>query len=153
VAWPEFIARGYLRKLLRAYDGEIGPVVSPAVVEPRLALLTSCGIHRRTDRPFDIHGPEGDPSFRSVRWGDEPADWVISHPHFDPARLRGDFELALPRAAVDDLCTEGHVESVHPEIPTFMGFCRDLRAFVDGAAGVARELSEAAVNGALLTPC
>ncbi len=154
MAWPEFFARGYLRKLLRPFPELSTPMGSGAApAEPTLALLTSCGVHRQDDDSFDVTAPDGDPSFRSVSWGDRDEQWTISHPHFDHADLESDFELALPRRAVESWVAQRRLATPYREIPTFMGFSRDLETFVANAAAVAERLASDGVQAALLTPC
>lgn len=44
----------------------------------RIALITSSGLIRKSDRPFDLSNPHGDPSFRVIPSDTDPAELTLS---------------------------------------------------------------------------
>ncbi|MCA8961478.1 MAG: hypothetical protein KDC38_13230 [Planctomycetes bacterium] len=153
MAWPEFVARGYLRKLMRQI-APMEPIPSAGVAKPeRLVLVTSCGVHLRTDVPFDVASETGDSSWREFPWIATPAELAISHPHYDHGLVTSDWETALPRRILEGLVIAGRLRGLHDRVASFMGFVTRLDEFRAGAACVASELRRAEVDAALLTPC
>ena len=149
------MVRGYLRKILRPIRARLTELPFAEVGDSplTLALLSSCGVHRDDDTPFDL-SRRGDPSFRRVAVGTDPARLTVTHGHYDESGVRADFELAFPVEAVQTLVAEGQVAALHPTLYSFRGFFHDVVDFMDvHAREVAEELREADVNGALITPC
>src|SRR5262245_5257197 len=49
----------------------------------RAAIITTGGVHRKTDRPFDMTNPDGDPSFREVPATAAATELTITHDYYD----------------------------------------------------------------------
>src|SRR5207247_8639197 len=80
--------------------------------EARIGLLTSAGLYVRGSQPgFDVEreraNPEwGDPGWRLIPAGVEPADIAVAHLHISDEDLLADPEIALPARLLDQLVDE-----------------------------------------------
>ena len=121
----------------------------------RVALVTTGGVHRKTDQPFDMQDPDGDPTYREVPLDTHRGDLTITDDYYNHADAREDLNLVLPVERLRTLEQQGAVGEVHPVATSFMGH-------IDGAhldtlrkktaPEVARRLRNAEVDYALLVP-
>jgi D-proline reductase (dithiol) PrdB len=117
----------------------------------RLALVTTAGLHRRGDRPFE----PGDQSYRVIRSATPTAEIVQSHTSigFDRTAIMRDINVSFPIDRVRELVAAGELGALAPSCYSFMGALRDvghLEAVT--APEVARRLREEGVDIALITP-
>ncbi len=123
--------------------------------QARVALVTTGGVHRRSDRPFDMDDPNGDPSFREIPVEASREEIVITHDYYDHTDADQDLNLVLPLDRLAELVEQGAVGGLHSPAYSFMGH-------IDGphvntlvrqtAPEVARRLQRAGVDYALLVP-
>ena len=117
----------------------------------RLAIVTTAGVHRRSDRPF---GP-GDQGYRVIPSDTPAAEIIQSHTSlgFDRAAIMRDLDVSFPIRRVLELVERGELGAAVPNHYSFMGAQRDL-VRLEGETGpeVGRRLREEGVNAALITP-
>lgn len=124
--------------------------LSKPLAQCRVALVTSCGVHLKTDPPF---GP-ADASFRELPADLRPEEVAIAHPHYDHHAAETDLNVVFPLERLKALAAEGLIGSVAPRHYGFMGGLPDLAPVVDTyGPEVARRLKADAVDIVLLTPC
>jgi D-proline reductase (dithiol) PrdB len=145
------------------FPGEEEPVWAPfekRLQDSRIALLTSAGLYLKKTQPsFDVESeranPEwGDPTWRSIPSGAQPADLAVAHLHINDEDLLSDPEIALPANLLEQLAAERIIGSATPEHLSVMGYQeRSLAGWRDKTAPelVAR-LSEQAADGLILAP-
>ena len=93
------------------FPGEEDPVWAPfakRLAGARIALLTSAGMHLRSDPGFDLDGERarpdwGDPGWRLIPAGAQPGDLAVSHLHINDEDLLADPEIALPMRGLAEL--------------------------------------------------
>jgi D-proline reductase (dithiol) PrdB len=95
----------------------LGRPVGQAVI----ALVTTAGVHRRRDPPFDMDDPDGDPSFRVVPVDTPAAELTITHKYYDHSAADRDLNVVLPIDRLRELATQGEVGGVAPYAYSFMG--------------------------------
>ena len=120
-----------------------------------LALVTTGGVHRCEDAPFDMKDPDGDPSFREVPVNTGREQLEITHDYYDHAHAREDINLVFPVDRLRALDTHDAVGRVHPVAYSFMGHIdgRHLKTLRQKSArAVASRLRDAGVDYALLVP-
>lgn len=125
------------------------------VVESRLALVTSAGLHLPSQDPFDASIPGGDPSFRVIPSGADPSSLVESQQSrsFSHAGIRRDPNLALPIDRARELVRRRRIGSLAPRHLSFMGsITAPGRLRRDTAPRAASLLLEDAADIALLVP-
>ncbi len=111
MAWPTWLVKAYLKRLYRRVQPRLDAVqLAVPGATPRLALITSCGVHRKSDPPFDIQNRRGDPSFREIGVDDSPDSWTVTHGHYDNSGVLRDYGICLPIQAVRYLVEQGELD-------------------------------------------
>ncbi len=95
--------------------------MSKPLSDCRISLVTTGGLHLKTDQPFDMDDPQGDPTFRVIPANARQADLAITHNYYDHADADRDFNLLLPLDRVRELALAGHLAGVTPSHYSFMG--------------------------------
>ncbi len=126
-----------------------------ALREARVALVTTGGVHLRSQPPFDMRDPDGDPTFREIPTGAPREELTITHDYYDHADADRDLNLVLPRDRLRELVEHTAVGALHSPAYAFMGHIdgRHVEALVRRhAPEVARRLRNGGVHYALLVP-
>lgn len=121
----------------------------------RVALVTTAGVHRRDQEPFDMHDREGDPSFRVIPSHSPAAELMITHDYYDHRPADRDLNVVFPWQRLAELAREGVIGEVAPRHYGFMGHLlgRHLATLVEVTAPeAARRLGAQGVDAVLLTP-
>ena len=87
----------------------------------RVAVVTTAGVHHRSQSPFDMRDPEGDPSFRILQADRIGTDYRITHDYYDHADADRDFNIVMPLDRIRELVEAGHLGSLTPTHYSFMG--------------------------------
>ncbi|MFZ0521102.1 MAG: hypothetical protein WAL95_08775 [Candidatus Acidiferrales bacterium] len=85
----------------------------------RLTLVSSCGVHLKTDQPLDVCHPFGDFRFMRVPSIAKDDDLIIhqlKYPH-DDADV--DINVIFPIERLQELCQEGRLGSLTPNFLQF----------------------------------
>lgn len=95
--------------------------------ECRVAMISSAGISRKADPPFDMDGERenpwwGDPSHREIERDATSADIAVNHLHIDTQYIEKDINCALPLQRLRQLETEGVIQSSAPTHYSIMGY-------------------------------
>jgi D-proline reductase (dithiol) PrdB len=121
----------------------------------RLALITTGGVHLRSQVPFDMRDPAGDPSFREIPSATLPMDLTITHNYYDHVDADKDVNIVLPIERVKDLKRAGDVGDVNHRHFSFMGHIMEPHTATlikETAPQVARALKADEVDIVILTP-
>ena len=117
----------------------------------RVAIVTTAGLHRRSDRPF---GP-GEQTARAIP-ADTPASEIVqSHTSlgFDRAPIMRDLNVTFPIDRLRDLVSRGALGGLPPNNYSVMGALRDTaRIEVETGPDLGRRLSDEGVDAVLITP-
>ncbi len=130
------------------------PVVKP-LAEMTVALITTAGVHLKTDTPFDMNNKSGDGSFRVIHSGVSPGDLAITHDYYDHTDADSDINIVFPLERLRELTTDGIVGGVAKRHYGFMGHIENeqIEKLVrESAPEVARLLKEDGVDAVLITP-
>ena len=87
----------------------------------RAAIVTTGGVHRTDDRPFDMTNPDGDPSFRVIPAAAGIGDLTITHDYYDHRDAGRDLNLVFPLERFRELAQEGALGGVVGSHFSFMG--------------------------------
>ena len=142
------------RRVIESHAVPWTPVGKP-VREAVVALVTTAGVHRRADPPFDMTDPDGDPSFRVVPVDTPRAEVMITHKYYDHSAADRDLNVVLPVDRLCELAAAGQVGGVAPRMYSFMGHVDGghLRTLMDATAPeVARRLRADGAEAVVLTP-
>jgi D-proline reductase (dithiol) PrdB len=121
----------------------------------RLALITTGGVHLRSQTPFNMADPAGDPTFREIPANTSPNDLSITHNYYDHADADKDINIVLPIERVQDLKKFGEIGDINARHFSFMGHIKQhhIDTLVNNTAPkVAEALSLDGVDIAILTP-
>ena len=130
------------------------PVTKP-LAEATLALVTTGGLHLRTQPPFDMADPDGDPSFREIPLDADPGDLTITHDYYDHTDAEKDLNLVFPAERLREAVAAGAAGRLHGVGFSFMGHIDGAHVETlrqESAPEVARRLAGAGVDYALLVP-
>ena len=124
----------------------------------RVALVSTAGIARNDDRPFDQEGERrnpwwGDPTFRRISLGTTEKDIRIYHLHIDPRFGEADLDVVLPMRRLAELAGEGVVGRPAPTHYSTMGYILEPTELVETTApAIAACMRDERVDAALLVP-
>jgi D-proline reductase (dithiol) PrdB len=87
----------------------------------RVCLVTTGGLHLKSDVPFNMEDPDGDPSFRAIPATTTRDDLTITHDYYDHADADRDFNIVMPLDRIRELVAAGHLGGLTPTHYSFMG--------------------------------
>jgi len=127
--------------------------LSKPLSQSRVTLISSCGVHLKSDRPMNVCHPFGDFTFRRVPSGAQQSDLIIhqlKYPH-DDADL--DINVIFPIERLQELVAEEVIGGLTGNFFSFIGYNMDPERFEQTvAAGIADAVEEEHADVALLAP-
>jgi D-proline reductase (dithiol) PrdB len=87
----------------------------------RVCLITTGGLHLKTDQAFNMDDPKGDPTFRVIPANVKQDDLTITHNYYNHSDADRDFNILLPLDRVRELVAAGHLRGLTPSHYSFMG--------------------------------
>jgi D-proline reductase (dithiol) PrdB len=139
----------------RSLDWRPGARLSGPLRESKLALITTAGLHRSGQRPFDRSVRGGDCGFREISAGVNVRELKISHRStaFDRSGARKDRNLILPLDRFRELVERGELGALNYRHFSFMGaITAPGRLISKTAPAVAGLLREDDVDAVFLVP-
>jgi D-proline reductase (dithiol) PrdB len=139
--------------MLSVQVNEGAPFTRPArpLAACRLAIVTTAGLHRRSDRPF---GP-GEQTYRVLPVDTPAAEIIQSHTSlgFDRVPIMRDLNVSFPIDRLRELVARGELGGLGPSNYSFMGAQREVvRIERETGPEVGRRLRDEGVDLALITP-
>lgn len=123
--------------------------------DSRIALLTTAGVHLRSQPPYDMEDKEGDPTFREIPAGTSIDNLMITHNYYVHKDADQDINVVFPIERLRELETESVIGGVAPRHFSFMGHIlgRHIKTLVNRTGPeVARTLKADGVDAVFLTP-
>ena len=130
------------------------PLRTP-LVDCRVAIVSTAGVHLRTRTPFDMLNPLGDPTFRDIPATVSPEDLTITHDYYDHRDADRDVNIVFPWQRLQELHQQGAIGAISPIHLGFMGHIDgELIATLQQrtAPDAAKRLVQHQVDVALLFP-
>lgn len=121
----------------------------------RLALVTTAGVHLKSELPFDMADSTGDPTFRVVPESSAREQVTITHNYYDHKDADQDLNIVFPLDRLRELVAEGRLGSLAARHYGFMGhiqenhFPRFVNEEIPRAAAM---MKQDKVDVALITP-
>jgi D-proline reductase (dithiol) PrdB len=152
------------RQVMKAWAAREKPGVIPftpltkPLAESTIALVSTAGVARNDDRPFDQEHERrdpwwGDPSFRVIPLGTTERDVRLYHMHIDPRFGEADLDVVLPMRRLTELARDrivGRPASTHFSI---MGYILEPAVLVEKTApAIAERMRRDGVDAAALVP-
>lgn len=129
--------------------------VRKPLAKARIALVTTAGVHLRTQLPFDMENPDGDPTYREIPNTVDTTQLMITHKYYDHTDADADLNVVFPLAHFRDLVTKQIIGSLAPRHFGFMGHIdKELITTLNkrSALEVATKLRADGVDFVFLTP-
>ena len=129
--------------------------VNKLLVDCKVAIVTTAGVHHRNQKPFDMNDPKGDPSFRVIDSRRPISDLMITHDYYNHSDAEKDINIIFPIQRLWDLEKKGIIGKTAEKHYGFMGHILDphIRTLINQTAPrVSDELKKDAVDIVLLTP-
>lgn len=126
--------------------------------QARVALVSSAGISRIEDAPFDQEGERGnpwwgDPTHRVIPRETETGQVRIGHLHIDPRPALEDLDCVLPLRRLDELVEAGVVGASAPSHYSVMGYIlKPQQLLEETVPRIAESMKREQVDLALLAP-
>lgn len=152
------------RQVMKAWAAREQPGVVPftplskPLAECTVALISTAGISRHDDRPFDQDGERrnpwwGDPSFREIPVGTTERDVRLYHLHIDPRFGEADLDVVLPMRRLAELAQERFVGRSANRHYSVMGYILDATVLIGQTApAIVERMRADAVDAAALVP-
>ena len=152
--WGPMIQRAHKHAVLNVRNERLSwtPLRKP-LAECTVALVTSGGVHLRTQAPFDVYDEKGDWSSREIPGDAATADLTVTHTHYATDDALQDPNVMLPLDRLRELAAEGAIGRVSSLHFGFMGWIPDPGLLIAATApAAARALRERGVDAVVLTP-
>jgi D-proline reductase (dithiol) PrdB len=126
--------------------------------ECRVALISTAGVARRDDRPFDQDGERrnpwwGDPSFRTIPHGTTERDVRLHHLHIDTRLGEADLDVVLPMRRLEELADEGLVGRPARTHYSVMGYILDPTELLERTVpAIAERLAAEGIHAVAMAP-
>ena len=154
------IERDYIRNLILpdfewisySAPSRINPLPKP-IREARIAMVTTCGVHRQEDPPFNLKSRTGDPTYREIPHDAALNALRLSHVGYNTHRVSEDINCVFPLERLRELQAQGILGSVNHRHFSFMGYIPVVEQLL-GEIGpaVAQKLLADGVHLVLLAP-
>jgi D-proline reductase (dithiol) PrdB len=158
----DFATRQILKAWVKRAAQETHSIPWASLAKPlsqcTIALITTAGVARCDDTPFDQEGERqnpwwGDPSYRVIPQGTTEREVRLYHMHIDTRFGQEDLDVVLPMRRLAELAREGVVGRPADAHFSIMGY--QLRSEVlenETAPAITRELKARAVDAVALVP-
>jgi len=149
--------KSYWSKRFQAVQSDAIPwtPLKKPLSQSKIALITTGGVHLKTDPPFNMVDSRGDPSYRRIPATVTPASLTITHNYYNHKDADEDINLVLPLDIVQTYQQEGVVGSLASYFYGFMGHIEAPHVdtlIKKTAPKVAQALKQDGVDIALLVP-
>ena len=127
-------------------------VRGPALAQRRVAIVTTAGLHVRSDRPFGAGAAGMD--YRVIPGDVAAADLVMSHlsVNFDRSGFQADCNVVFPLDRLKELVREKLVGAIASFHYSFMGAISPITQYEPKARELASLLKKDNVDAVLLSP-
>jgi len=128
------------------------------LAECTIALVSTAGVARRDDTPFDEEGERrnpwwGDPTFRTIPLGSTESDVDLHHLHIERKYGRADLDVVLPMRRLGELAGEGVIGRPAETHYSIMGYqLRPVVLETETAPAIAQHMKLQGVDAAALVP-
>ena len=120
-----------------------------------VAVVTTAGVHRKDQQPFDMNDPDGDPSARPIERSVSTGDLMITHDYYDHKDADRDINIVFPLDRLRELEQEGIIKALSPVHFGLMGHVigRHIGTLIkETAPEIVKRLRAAGADIVLLTP-
>lgn len=153
--FPSLTRRWVAHQQLEEYGPPPWTPLAKPVSHCRVALVTTAGVHRKEDPPFDMIDKDGDATYRVIPHDAAPEALCITHDYYDHRDADKDLNIVFPLDRLRELAHARIIGEVAPFHYSFMGHIdgRHVRRLLtETAPAVAQRLEREHVDAVVLTP-
>jgi len=136
----------------KRFDDTPVTLLSKPVAKSSLTLITTGGLHLKTDTPFDLDNREGDCTYRTIPGDVKFEDLHISHKWYNHKFINADLNCVFPIDRMREYLKKGSIGSLSEEHYSFMGHIYKPGQLIRNARKLGRHLKELGTDIAILTP-
>lgn len=121
----------------------------------KIAIVTTAGVHLKGQKPFDMHDPKGDPTYREIPADTSKEQLMITHDYYDHKDADKDMNIVFPIDRLKELKHAGEIGGIAEVNFGFMGHIDGGHIYTlinETAPEAAEKLKMQNVDAALLTP-
>ncbi len=121
----------------------------------KIALLTTAGIHLKSQPPFNMNDPDGDPTYREIPLNTPNSELIITHDYYDHKDADKDINIVFPIDRLKEMKAKGEIREIAEINYGLMGHVDEnyIPALINAAAPkIAERLKANNVDAAILTP-
>jgi D-proline reductase (dithiol) PrdB len=151
-AFAEVLTASY--KPPQSEDVPWTPLKKP-LTESKIALVTTAGLHHVHQKPFNMHDPTGDPTYRMIDAETIHNEYMITHDYYDHRDADKDLNIIFPITRLKEMADKEVVGRIAGSHFSFMGHIKDAqldRLVETYAPEAAARLVQDQVDAVLLTP-
>ncbi len=89
--------------------------------QSRVCVITTAGLHLKTDTPFNMTDPDGDPTYRLIPATARQAELTITHNYYDHRDADRDYNIVFPLDRLRELVANRHLGGLTLRHYSFMG--------------------------------
>ena len=121
----------------------------------KIAIVTTAGAHLKTQKPFDMKDPNGDPAYREIPKDTSKEYLMITHDYYDHTDADKDINIVFPIDRLKEMKEAGEIGDIAEINFGFMGHIDGGHIYTlinETAPAVAKKLKTQNINAVLLTP-
>ncbi|MBI5181144.1 MAG: hypothetical protein HZA05_07045 [Nitrospirae bacterium] len=121
----------------------------------KIVLLTTAGVHLKSQSPFNMNDPDGDPTYREIPLNTPNSELMITHDYYDHKDADKDINIVFPIDRLKEMKAEGEIKEIAEINYGFMGHIDEqhLKTLINAIAPeIAKKLKTNHVDAAILTP-
>ena len=128
--------------------------VTKPLNKTKWAVVTTAGVHKVGQKPFDMSDSNGDPSYRSIEIAGS-MEWMITHDYYDHSDADKDINIVFPIDRMKEFESERLIGALADTNYSFMGHItgNHISSLINTTAPeVATKLKADKTDAVLLTP-
>jgi D-proline reductase (dithiol) PrdB len=137
--WLKLIAEMHEWANFTANESITWAALHKPLAECSVALVSTAGVHLKSQPAHDLLNPRGDASFREISRDTRTCDLAFDHVHYDTSDANADPNCVFPLDRLRELVDMGMIGSIAPMHFGFMGFIPDGRLLRDTTAPIVAE--------------
>lgn len=121
----------------------------------KVSFVTTGGLHLKSESPFDMQDPDGDPGYREFPSDIDEQSIQITHNYYDHNDAEKDINIVLPFDSLHMLVEKGRIGSLSKNFYSFMGHIKGKHLETlqqESAVELAKKLKSDGVDVVVLAP-
>ena len=121
----------------------------------KIALITTAGVHLKSQFLFNMNDPDGDPTYREIPINTPISELMITHDYYDHKDADRDINIVFPIDRLKEMKAEGEIREIAEINYGFMGHIDEehIKTLINKTSPeIAQRLKKEGVDAVLLTP-